>query len=77
MDILVRLLTHKIALVADIEKAFLQISVAERGRNALRLLWVDDATKPNPEVITLCFTWVPLGVTSSPFLLNATLQFHL
>ena len=73
MDILLRLQTHKVSLVADIEKAFLQISIAKKDRNALRFFWVDDATKPNPEIITLCFTRVPFGVTSSPFLLIATM----
>ena len=76
MGILLRLRKHKVALVADIEKAFLQISVADRDRDALRFLWIDDPMKADPEIVTLRFARVPFGVTSSPFLLNATLQYH-
>lgn len=43
----------------------------------MRFLWFDDISKSNPNVISLCFTRVPFGVTSSPFLLNWTLQHHL
>ena len=74
MDILLRLRTYKVALVTDIEKAFLQISVVKRDRDVLRFLWIDDTTKPDPEIVVLHFTRVPFGVTSSPFLLDATLQ---
>lgn len=37
-DILIRFRCHKTALVGDIEKAFLMISVAEDDRDALRFL---------------------------------------
>ena len=42
LDILLRFRSHKVALVADIEKAFLQISVAPCDRDVLRFLWIDD-----------------------------------
>ena len=41
-DVLVRFRCHKTALVGDLEKAFLMISVAEDDRDALRFLWFDD-----------------------------------
>ena len=77
MDIILRFRVHKVALAADIEKAFLTVSMAEKDRDVLRFLWVDDVTKKEPEVIALRFTRVVFGVSSSPFLLNATIRHHL
>ena len=77
LDILQRFRTHNIAVIADVEKAFLMISISEKDRDALRFLWVDDINKDTPEVCKFRFTRVVFGVTSSPFLLNATIQYHL
>ena len=76
LDILLRFRTHRVALTADIEKAFLMISVTERDRDFLRFLWIDDISKVNPDVIILRFARVVFGVSSSPFLLNATIKHH-
>ena len=65
------------ALAADIEKAFLMVSVAEQDRNVLRFLWVDDIMKDDPRIIPLRFKRVVFGVSSSPFLLNATIPHDL
>lgn len=56
--------------------AFLMISVAERDRDVLRFLWVDDISKVNPDVIILQLAHDVFGVSSSPFLLNATIKHH-
>ena len=74
LDVLVRFSLFKIALTAD---TFLMISVAENDRDALRFLWVDDEARDLPDIRVLRFTWVIFGVSSSPFLLNATIKFHL
>lgn len=37
-------------------------------------MWIVDVSKDNPEVVTFRFTQVAFGVSSSPFLLNATIQ---
>ena len=42
LDILIRFRVQPIALVADIEKAFLMIAVKEEDRDVLRFLWVDE-----------------------------------
>ena len=76
MDILLRFRTYKTALAADIEKAFLMISVAQPDRDVLCFLWIDDIHKQLPSVVTLRFTRVVFGVSSSPFLLNATIKHH-
>ena len=41
-DVLVRFICHKTALVGDLEKEFLMISVAEDDRDVLRFLWFND-----------------------------------
>ena len=77
LDILLRFRTYKVALIADVEKAFLMISVAKEDRDSLRFLWTDDVAKPQPEIQAMRFTRVVFGVSASPFLLNATISYHL
>ena len=72
VDILVRFRRWKVALTADITKAFLQIKVCERDQNVHRFLW-----DVNGSVRTMKFLRVPFGNKSSPFLLNATIRHHL
>ena len=76
LDILLRFRTYPIAMAADVEKAFLMISIAPEDRNALRFLWPADITEDPPNIQTLRFTRVVFGVTCSPFLLNATVRHH-
>ena len=53
LDILLRFRTHKIPLTADIEKAFLMVSVQESDRDVLRFLWFDDVHSENCKMICL------------------------
>ena len=53
------------------------VSVSEKDQDVLRFLWVDDITKTDPEVQVFQFTRVVFGISSSPFLLNATVDHHL
>ena len=77
LDILIRFRVHNVALVADIEKAFLMISIDEKDRDMLRFLWVDDVDSELPRKQVLRFARVVFGVSSSPFLLNATIKHHM
>ena len=77
MDIILRFRMHLVALTTDIEKAFLMVSMSEQDRDVLRFLWVNDIKEHPPEICALRFTQVVFGVSSSPFLLNATIQHHL
>ena len=52
-DVLVRFRCHKTALVVDLEKDFLMISVAEDDCDALRFLWFDDPFSEEPKIIIL------------------------
>ncbi|XP_077553627.1 uncharacterized protein LOC144168541 [Haemaphysalis longicornis] len=78
--ILLRFRLHPVALVADIEKAFLQIIVRPQDRDALRFLWYSEAPL-NPDALPDVEEWrmqrVPFGTTASPYLLNAVLLRHL
>ena len=76
-DILVRFRAYGVALMGDIEKAFLMVSVAQGDRDALRFLWVEDVDNANSKIRVMRFARVVFGVTASPFLLNATIHFHL
>lgn len=52
------------------------IAVDTKDRNVLRFLWVKDIHVDEPEIITLRFARVVFGVSSSPFLLNSTIDHH-
>ena len=77
LDILLRFRSHEIAIIADIEKAFLMVGVAEKDRDALCFLWVNDVREKEVTVRPLRFTRVVFGVCSSPYLLNYTIRHHL
>lgn len=77
IDILIRFRLHRVAFTADIEKAFLMVSVREKDRDFLRFLWVDDISRERPEIEVCRFPRVVFSVSCSPFLLNATLRHHL
>ena len=74
-SVLTRFREKKIGLVSDIKKAFLQISVCEKDRNFLRFLWHTDGPDMEPKVLR--HRRVVFGVTCSPFLLGAVIEFHL
>ncbi|XP_017474509.1 PREDICTED: uncharacterized protein LOC108365074 [Rhagoletis zephyria] len=80
LKILVKFRFDKIALTADIEKAFLQIEIADSDRDVLRFLWYKTLPTMNeelPELAEYRMQRVTFGVTSSPFLLATTIQKHL
>ena len=76
-EILLRFRVQRVAVVADIEKAFLSIGIVPNDRDFLRFLWIDDLENENPCLVTYRFCRVVFGVNASPFLLNATLQHHI
>ena len=76
-DVLLTFRTNEYAFSADISKAFLRIGLQEVDRDATRFLWVEDPHDPNSKLVTYRFAVVLFGATSSPFLLQATLDHHL
>ena len=77
LEILIRFRTYEVALIGDVEKAFLMIRVAEKDRDALRFLWFDNPYLVTPQIVPYRFTRVVFGVASSPYLLNATIKHHI
>ena len=70
--VLIRFRRWPISLSGDVRKAFLQICVNPRDRDAHRFLLLI-----NEDIIHCRFTRVPFGNKSSPFLLNACIRNHL
>ncbi|KAL3081150.1 hypothetical protein niasHS_012671 [Heterodera schachtii] len=81
--ILLRFRRMEKVILADIEKAFLQLGVREQDRDATRFLWLAKPKEANLEQLkredfrVFRFCRVSFGLTVSPFLLNATLREHL
>ena len=75
-DILIRFRIHNIAINSDLEKAYLQISVAPELRNYLRFVWYQSLNDTNLEIIK-CFTRVIFGACCSQYLLNLIVKTHL
>lgn len=78
-SLLIRFRKEPIAVTADVEKAFLQLSIREKDRDICRFLWLKDFNKPptKDNLQVYRFRRVAFGIASSPFLLYATIKFHL
>ena len=55
----------------------MNIEVDEADRNVLRFLWLENHRDPNSKVVTYRFCRVVFGLNASPFLLTATLRYHI
>ena len=75
-DILIRFHWHKIAVTANVEKAFLMIGIAEDDRDFL-FLWVKDPFKVPHELVHLRFTRLVFGLRPSPAILGKVLVHHI
>ena len=75
-DILLRFRVYKVALIADIEKAFVTISINPTQRDLLRFLWIKESNAENLDIITMRFTRLVFGLTCSPYILNAAIRHH-
>ena len=73
--ILLRFRFNRIGITADLEKAFLQLSLHPADRDVTRFLWKKNASDTAPT--TYRMTRVVFGVNASPFLLQATIRRHL
>jgi hypothetical protein len=74
--ILARVRLMSFILTADLEKAFLQVELAPEDRDVTRVLW-PNWPKKNSFPETYRFTRITFGLNAAPFLLGATVQYHL
>jgi hypothetical protein len=71
--LLLRFRFHQVEVIADIKRSFLKVSLGKEHRDFLRFLWV--SAKGDLRIFR--HARVAFGVTSSPFLLGAVIEFHL
>ena len=77
--LLLRFRLYPVVILADIEKAILQLRIQACDRDVTRFLWLRDIHKLDVKdnLATYRFCRVPFGLICSPFLLGATIKLHL
>ena len=71
---LIRFMLDRYRCVADIEKAFLRILIAEEDRDVLRFFWPEDPCDPNSYLLEFRWKAVLFGSIASPFILAIVLE---
>ena len=74
VSILLRFRLHRVAMMADVRKMFLQVKVALKDQNVHRFPW--RSMDPSKVVKSNCMTRLPFGDICSPYLAIATMQHH-
>lgn len=74
--LLLQFQTYNIALVTDIEKAFLHVQLAEADWKFTHFLWLSEADNVESSFKIYRFWVVLFGCESSPFMLHAALHCH-
>ena len=72
--VMIRFRCHRVGLMADIKKMFLQIKLKREDQNSHRFLWRDFRSDKTSDVY--CMTRITFGYTPSLFLSIATAQKH-
>jgi len=75
-NVMIKFRFHQIALVADIEKAFLMVGIREEDRDMLRFLWLKEPFKLDSETVSYRFTRLVFGLRPSPAVLGSVVEQH-
>ena len=76
-SVLLQFRAYKVALIADIEKAFFMIGVKDIDQDTWRFLWVEDPTESFSQIKEKRFTRVCFGVIGGKGHLGETINHHL
>ena len=73
-DVLVQFRCHRIAITADIEKAFLMVGIKEHDQDFLCFLWFEQPDDPHSKIVHLRFAQLMFGLCPSPAILGAVIN---
>ena len=76
-DIIIRARFSRYFLLCDISKAFLRLTLIEKYRNFVKIILRLDWNDPKSKDVIYRFRTVLFGSSCSPFLLQATIAYHL
>ncbi|GFY36932.1 integrase catalytic domain-containing protein [Trichonephila clavipes] len=76
-ELLLSFRKHPIAFTVDIKQAFLNVELDDFDKNVTKFLWTDNPESFSESLEVLRFNRVLFGINSSPFLLTATMKYHL
>ncbi|GFS76860.1 integrase catalytic domain-containing protein, partial [Nephila pilipes] len=76
-ELLLSFRKHPIAFTVDIKQAFLNIELDDSDKNVTKFFWTDNPESFSESLEVLRFNRVLFGINSSPFLLTATIKYHL
>ncbi|GFW02568.1 DUF1758 domain-containing protein [Trichonephila clavipes] len=76
-ELLLSFRKHPIAFTVDIKQAFLNVELDDSDKNVTKFLWTDNPESFSESLEVLRFNRVLFGINSSPFLLTATIKYHL
>ncbi|GFT50985.1 integrase catalytic domain-containing protein [Nephila pilipes] len=76
-ELLLSFRKHPIAFTVDIKQAFLNVELDDSDKNVTKFFWTDNPESFSESLEVLRFNRVLFGINSSPFLLTATIKYHL
>ncbi|GFT90436.1 integrase catalytic domain-containing protein [Nephila pilipes] len=76
-ELLLSFRKHPIAFTVDIKQAFLNVELDDSDKNVTKFFCTDNPESFSESIEVLRFNRVLFGINSSPFLLTATIKYHL